>query len=69
MEALGVIDSIDRALELVHVVKTLEPEPQAAAIYAELLPLFADLYDDLTPAFETLARLHDHHPGPACSRG
>jgi len=55
MEALGIVDSIDRAGDLVRLEQTLEPEAQAAATYARLLPLFAELYDDLTPAFRALA--------------
>lgn len=54
MEALGVMDSIDRAVELVRIDRTLEPDPAAAAVYAQHLPLFAELYDDLTPAFRVL---------------
>jgi gluconokinase len=56
MEALGLVDSIDRAAELVKIEHTTEPDPEAAAVYADLRPLFAELYDDLTPAFRRLAR-------------
>ncbi len=55
MEALGLVDSIDRAADLIQIKRTLEPEPEAAATYAGLRPLFAELYDDLTPAFRRLA--------------
>ena len=55
MEALGMVDSIDRALDLVKVEQTLEPDPAAAATYAEQLPLFARLHDDLAPVFAALS--------------
>jgi gluconokinase len=55
MEALGTIDSIEGAVDLVRIEETLEPDPRAAATYAELRPLFAQLYDDLTPLFRALA--------------
>lgn len=54
MEALGLVPSIERAAELVRIDRTLEPDPAAAAVYAEHLPLFAELYDELTPAFRVL---------------
>jgi gluconokinase len=57
MEALGVIDGIEQAAELVRIEETLEPDPRAAAVYAELLPLFADLYCRLSPAFDALAAI------------
>jgi gluconokinase len=56
MEALGIVESIERAAELVQIEQTLAPEPGAAAAYAELRPLFAALYDELAPAFRALAR-------------
>ena len=34
----------------------IEPDPAAAATYAELRPTFAELYDALGPAFATLRR-------------
>jgi gluconokinase len=54
MEALGIVDSVDRAVELVRIEETLEPDPGAAATYAEQLPLFARLHDDLGPVFSEL---------------
>lgn len=57
MEALGMVDSIDRAADHVHIEQTLQPDPAAAATYAELLPLFIQLYDDLTPAVSALERV------------
>jgi hypothetical protein len=37
----------------------LEPDPEAAATYARHLPAFAALYDQLGPAFRTLAGWSD----------
>jgi len=54
MDALGLVDGIDRAADLVGIDEVVEPEPAAAAVYAELLPTFASLYDALGPAFRTL---------------
>lgn len=63
MEALGLIDSIDQAADHVRIEQTLQPDPVTAATYTGLLPLFAELYDDLTPAFRALARLGVVGPG------
>lgn len=57
MEALGLIDSIDRAAELVRIHDRVQPGVQASATYAELLPIFVSLYDALAPAFGRLRRL------------
>ena len=61
MEALGVIASFDRAAELIAVDETRTPDPDAAAVYADMLPIFDALYDTLTPAFAKLRDL----PRPA----
>ncbi len=55
--ALGRVDSIARAGDLVTIAERHDPDPEAAAVYAELRPVFAQLYDDLTPAFRALARV------------
>jgi gluconokinase len=57
MEAVGVIESFAVAAELLPIEQTVEPQPDAAAVYAELLPVFAELYDALGPAFRSLRRL------------
>jgi gluconokinase len=54
MEALGVIPSFDRAAELIAIDEVREPDAEAAAVYAKLLPVFDSLYDALGPAFEQL---------------
>jgi gluconokinase len=56
MDALGLVDGIERAAQLVEIADVVEPEAGAAAIYAELLPTFASLYDALAPAFRALER-------------
>jgi gluconokinase len=56
MEALGLVESIDVAADLVRIEEVVEPEPGEAAAYAELLPTFAALYDALEPAFRALER-------------
>jgi gluconokinase len=56
MDALGLVDGIDRAAELVGIDEVVEPEADATAVYADLLPTFASLYEALAPAFEALQR-------------
>jgi gluconokinase len=63
MEALGIIDTIDRAADLIPLDEVREPEPGAAAVYAAVQPTFAQLYDALTPAFRALRDL-DRLPHP-----
>ena len=55
METLGVVQSIDRAADLVSIEDVVEPDARAAAVYADLLPTFASLHDALAPAFRALA--------------
>ena len=52
----GSCTSIDRAADLVSIEDVVEPEAGAAAVYADLLPTFASLYDALAPAFRALER-------------
>jgi gluconokinase len=61
MEALGVIESFDRAAELIAVDETRTPDAAARKMYASMLPVFDALYDALGPAFATLRDL----PQPA----
>ncbi|UGS34320.1 gluconokinase [Capillimicrobium parvum] len=56
MEALGLIDSIERAADLVAIDEELQPGAEAAEAYAELQPVFVSLYDALAPAFRRLRR-------------
>ncbi|HYJ75270.1 MAG TPA: gluconokinase [Kineosporiaceae bacterium] len=57
MEALGLVDSIDRAADLVRIESTLDPDPLRAELYRQLRPVFGDLFDRLTPTFRELRRL------------
>ncbi|MEV4497568.1 gluconokinase [Micromonospora arborensis] len=69
MQALGLIPSIDVAADLVRIEETVRPDPAAAATYAALLPLFAELYDALVPAFTSMRRLAPGLPtGPDAPR-
>ena len=56
MDALGLVDGIERAAHLVDIEDVVEPQEDAAGVYADLLPTFAALYDALTPAFRALER-------------
>ena len=62
MQALGLVESIDVAAELVQIADVVEPDPDEARTYAEARPAFAALYDQLEPAFRTLERLGRHEP-------
>jgi gluconokinase len=56
MDALGMVDGIERAAQLVDIEHVVEPDEAAARVYADLLPTFAALYDALAPAFRALER-------------
>jgi gluconokinase len=68
MEALGMVESIERAADLVRIDTVSEPDPDAAAVYAELRPLFEGLYGALTPAFRALADTEQRRAGLAPAR-
>jgi len=57
MYALGLVDSLDVAADLVRIADTVRPDPSATAVYAALRPVFADLYDALVPTYRSLHRL------------
>jgi gluconokinase len=57
MEALGIVESMDLAADLIAGERVVEPEPEAAATYAQLRPVFSGLYDALAPSFRELRRL------------
>ena len=57
MEALGMVESIDVAADLVQLADVVRPDPASAATYASLLPVHAGLYDALLPTFTALRRL------------
>jgi gluconokinase len=57
MQALGIVDSVEVAADLVHISETVHPNPEDAAVYAALLPIFADLFQALVPTYTSLRRL------------
>ncbi len=57
MEALGIVESIDVAADLVELADVVRPDPAAAATYASLLPVYSEVYDALVPTFSALRRL------------
>src|SRR3954453_19855389 len=62
MQALGLAPDIDVAADLVRIDDVVEPDADAAAVYADARPTFASLYDALEPAFGALQRLATHEP-------
>jgi gluconokinase len=62
MEALGMVESIDRAADLVRIERVSDPDPDAAALYAELRPVFEGLHDALAPTFRALANMEQRGP-------
>jgi gluconokinase len=66
MQALGMVESVDVAADMVQIRETVRPDPAAVAVYAELRPVFGDLYAALLPTFASLRRLAPTmtgHPG------
>ena len=62
MQALGLVPSIDVAADLVQIEDTVRPDAAAAAVYAGLRPVFAELYDALVPTYRSLRRLAPQLP-------
>ncbi|WP_307793135.1 gluconokinase [Microbacterium stercoris] len=58
MKALGLIDSLDAAADLVEVRTRLDPDPASSQTYAALIPLFGGLADTLAPANRVLRDLN-----------
>ncbi len=56
MTALGLLESLDRAADLVEIAYVERPDPDDAEAYARLQPIFEQAYDGLAPVF---AALHD----------
>jgi gluconokinase len=67
MQALGIVGDLDRAADLVAVDERLEPDPEAAAVYAAMRPAFAALYEALAPAFRALRDLGADRPPAAAA--
>ncbi|MEX5707799.1 gluconokinase [Parafrankia sp. FMc6] len=65
MYALGMVENLDVAADLVQAGESHHPEPASAATYRVLLPVFDSLHEALVPAFRTLRDLgrpgHDTH--------
>jgi gluconokinase len=59
MQALGMIESLDVAADLVRIAEVVEPDPEAAARYDELLPVFGSLYEALMPVSAKLRSIGD----------
>ena len=57
MQALGLIESLDVAVDLVPIEETVRPDPRDAAAYRSLVPVFSSLYDALIPTYTALRRL------------
>lgn len=57
MEALGLVESVDVASELLEVGSSVEPDPYDVDVYAALRPVFAELYHALEPTYERLREL------------
>lgn len=62
MQALGLVDSIDVAADLVEIEDTVRPDAAAAGVYASLRPVFSELYDALVPTYRSLRRLAPQLP-------
>jgi gluconokinase len=58
MEALGLIESIDVAADLVRIGTVTHPDPADAETYARLAPVLAELHDALGPAFRALRTVY-----------
>jgi gluconokinase len=54
MQALGLVEAIEQAADVVRIDDVLEPDPAAAGVYAAARPVFEALFDELTPAFRAL---------------
>ena len=66
-EPFASVDAQTRAdlEDLVRIDDVVEPDAEAAEVYAQARPTFASLYDALEPAFGALQRLATHEPPEA----
>jgi gluconokinase len=62
MATIGMLDSLDRAADLVQVTHQERPDPGESAAYARLLPIFDDAYEALVTTFADLAQAADRLP-------
>ena len=65
--ALGRLDSLDAAADLVRIDHTVAPDRAASRVYAELRPVIAELYEALLPTFGALRHLADRTGGSDAS--
>ena len=54
MTALGMLESLDAAADLIAVTDVEEPDPRAAETYAAALPAFAAAQDAIAPIVQSL---------------
>lgn len=55
MVGAGLLTDVDRAGELVSIQKRYQPVPEDAAIYNRLYPIYNNLYQSVSPAFDQIA--------------
>lgn len=65
LHALGRIDDLDAAADVVGVAERLAPDPAAAAVYAAMRPTYAALHEALLPTFRALRELTGPRPPAA----
>ena len=63
MYALGVVDDLDRAAEVVRVASVEHPHEDEREIYARLLDVYGRAVDDIAATSEALTDLQDGLPG------
>jgi gluconokinase len=54
MRALGLIETLDVAADLVPIVETIRPDPDRAAVYRRQRSVFDGLFETLAPTFRAL---------------
>lgn len=59
MESIGMADDYSIVKNYLSHETTYRPQPEAAAVYAKLLPLFKQVEELLSPAYSTMAKLQD----------
>lgn len=62
MTSLGMLDSLDRAAELVALTETEPPDRDEAELYARLLPVFETAYEELSGVFTALSGMAESVP-------
>jgi gluconokinase len=62
MAAIGMLDSLDSAADIVQVTHVERPDLGEAETYARLMPIFDDAFDALATTFAELAKAADRLP-------